>query len=167
MANDERVTLSMNRMLSVALGLSLFAQCAAAQGLGGQNQGPNQWVANCNMGRDCTVSATIDGNSLLGTFVILSYSVASATLTVLVDGVGQRASVRVDQWPFISTSICNGGTCSWEPLRSAELLDEFLRGRLMTIQVSLQGDNMIGPLDMPLAGFAQQYEQARRAQQGR
>lgn len=165
--NDEQVTVSMNRMLSVALGLCLSVQCAAAQGVGGQNQGPNQWVANCNMGRDCTVSATIDGNSLLGTFVILSYSMASATLTVVVDGVGQRASIRVDQWPFISTSLCNGGTCTWEPLRSAELLEEFLRGSLMTIQVSLQGDNMVGPLDMPLAGFAQQYEKARRAQQGR
>jgi hypothetical protein len=119
------------------------------------------------MGRDCTVSATIDGNSLLGTFVILSYSVTSATLSVVVDGMGQRASIQVDQWPFISTSVCNGGTCSWEPIRSAELLDEFLRGNVMTVQVSLQGDNMVGPLQMSLAGFAQQYENARRAQQGR
>ena len=103
--NDKRVTLSMNRILSAALGLGLSVQCAAAQGLGGPNQGPNQWVANCNPGPDCIVSATIDGNSLLGTFVILSYSVASATLTVLVDGAGQRASIRVDEWPFISTSI--------------------------------------------------------------
>lgn len=166
-ATDKRVTLSMNRILSAALGLCLSVQSAAAQGLGGQNQGPNQWIANCNPGPDCIVSATIDGNSLLGTFVILSYSVASATLTVLVDGAGRRASIRVDEWPFISTSICSGGTCTWEPLRSAELLQEFLRGRLMTVQVSLQGDNMIGPLQMPLSGFAHQYEKARRAQQGR
>lgn len=156
----------MKRFLGAALGLWLSVQCAAAQGLGGQNQGPNQWVVNCDPDRGCSVSATIDGNSLLGTFVILSYSVASATLTVVVDGTGQRASIRVDQWPFISTTICTGGQCTWEPIRSAELLQEFLRGRLMTIQVSLQGDNMIGPLDMPLAGFAQQYEKAR-AQQGR
>lgn len=154
----------MNRMSGAVLALFLLAQTGTVQG---QNQGPNQWGANCDAGRGCTVSATIDGNSLLGTFVLLSYSVATATLTVVVDGVGQRASIRVDQWPFISTSMCSGGTCTWEPLRSAELLEEFLRGRLMTVQVSLQGDNMIGPLDMSLSGFAQQYEKARQAQQGR
>lgn len=159
----------MNRMLGLVLGLCLFVEPAAAQGLGGQNQGPNQWVASCNMeqARDCAVSATIDGDSLLGTFVVLRYSVATATLSVMVDGAGQRASIRVDQWPFISTSLCSGATCSWEQIRSAELLQEFLRGNTMTIQVSLQGDNMIGPLQMPLAGFAQQYRKAVQAQQGR
>lgn len=159
----------MKRILNVMLGLCLGAQAAGAQGLGGQNQPPNQWVANCNMerGRDCTVSAMIDGNSLLGTFAIVSYSVASTTLTVVVDGTGQRASIQVDQWPFISTSICTGGECSYEQIRSAELLQEFLRGSNMVIQVSLQGDNMVGPLQMSLAGFAQQYQKAVRAQQGR
>ena len=43
-------------------------------------QPPDQWVMNCNTerGRDCTVSAMIDGgpNNLLGTFLIVSYSVA-------------------------------------------------------------------------------------------
>lgn len=159
----------MKQILNAALGLCLAAQAAGAQSLGGQNQQPNQWVANCNTerGRDCTVSAMIDGNSLLGTFVIVSYSVASATLRVVVDGTGQRASIRVDQWPFISTSICTGGECSYEPIRSAELLEEFLRGSNMVIQVSLQGDDMVGPLQMSLAGFAQQYQKAVRAQQGR
>ena len=159
----------MKRILNAALGLCLAAQAAGAQSLGGQNQQPNQWVANCNMerGRDCTVSAMIDGNSLLGTFVIVSYSVASATLRVVVDGTGQRASIRVDQWPFISTSICTGGECSYEQIRSAELLEEFLRGSNMVIQVSLQGDDMVGPLQMSLQGFAQQYQEAVRAQQGR
>jgi invasion protein IalB len=159
----------MNRMLSVVLGLSLSAQAAGAQGLGGQNQPPNQWVANCNFerGRDCTVSAMIDGNSLLGSFVIVSYSVAYTTLTVLVDGVGQRASIQVDQWPFVSTSICTGGRCTYEQIRSAELLDGMLRGSNMVVQVSLQGDNMAGPLQMSLAGFAQQYQKAVQAQQGR
>lgn len=163
------MTLSMNRLLGVALGLCLSVQPAVAQGVGGQDQGPNQWVASCNQeqGRDCGVSAMIDGDSLLGTFVGLRYSVATSTLSVMVDGTGQRASIRVDQWPFISTSLCSGATCSWEQIRSAELLEEFLRGRTMTIQVSLQGDNMIGPLQMSLAGFAQQYQKARQAQQGR
>lgn len=161
--------LKMKFILSVALGLLLPVQAAEAQGLGGQNQSPNQWGANCTMeqGRDCTVSAMIDGDSLLGTFVIVSYSVAKTTLTVVVDGVGQRAGIQVDQWPFISTSICTGGTCSYEQIRSAELLQEFLRGSNMVVQVSLQGDNMAGPLRMTLAGFAEQYQKAVRAQQGR
>jgi hypothetical protein len=156
-------------MLSVVLTLCLSAQVAAAQGLGGQNQAPNQWVANCNMeqGRNCTVSAMIDGNSLLGTFVIVSYSVANTTFTVVVDGVGQRASIQVDQWPFISTSMCSGGTCTYEQIRSAELLNGMLRGSNMVIQVSLQGDSMVGPLQTSLAGFAQQYQKAMQAQQGR
>lgn len=159
----------MYRLMSAVLGLCLLAPSAMAQGLGGQNQQPNQWAANCNMaqGRDCTVSAMIDGNSLLGTFVIVSYSVTYTTLTVVVDGVGQRASIQVDQWPFISTSICTGGQCSYEQSRSAELLQEFLRGSNMTVQVSLQGDNMAGPLQMSLAGFAAQYQKALQAQRGR
>ncbi|MGD9882343.1 MAG: hypothetical protein AB7F22_25335 [Reyranella sp.] len=109
----------------------------------------------------------IDGNSLLGTFALVRYSVANATLSVMVDGVGQRASIQVDQWPFISTTICTGSTCSWEQIRSAELLQEFLRGNNMTLQVSLQGDNMVGPLRMSLRGFAQQYQKALQVQQGR
>ena len=167
--DDERVKLSMYRMFSVALGFCLAGQPAVAQGLGGQNQGPNQWVANCSTerGRDCTVSAMIDGDSLLGTFALLKYSVASATLSVMVDGTGQRASIRVDQWPFISTSLCTGAVCSWEPIRSAELLEEFRRGHTMTLQVSLQGDNMVGPLQMSLRGFSEQYQKALQAQQGR
>ncbi|WP_428550039.1 hypothetical protein [Reyranella sp.] len=153
----------------MALGLCLSVQSAAAQGLGGQNSAPNQWVADCNMegARNCTVSAMIDGNSLLGTFALVRYSVANATLSVMVDGVGQRASIQVDQWPFISTTICTGSTCSWEQIRSAELLQEFLRGNNMTLQVSLQGDNMVGPLRMSLRGFAQQYQKALQVQQGR
>ncbi len=159
----------MKRLLTAVMGLCLVTQGAGAQGLGGQNQGPNQWVANCNMerGRDCTVSAMIDGNSLLGTFVLVSYSVASTTLTVVVDGTGQRASLRVDQWPFISTSMCTGGQCTFEQTRSAELLEEFLRGHTMVIQVSLQGDNMVGPLQMSLAGFGEQYRKAVQAQRVR
>ena len=53
----------------------------------GQNQPPNQWVMNCNYerGKDCTVSAMIDGgpNNVLGTFLIVSYSVAYTTLAVV------------------------------------------------------------------------------------
>jgi invasion protein IalB len=99
----------MKRIAVVALGLALMASSASAQGYGGQNQPPNQWVMNCNMskGRDCTVSAMIDGgpNNLLGTFLIVSYSVAYTTLTVVADGLGQRASMQVDQWPFVSTMV--------------------------------------------------------------
>ena len=54
-----------------ALGLVLMASSVSAQGRVGQNQPPNQWVMNCNTerGRDCTVSAMIDGgpDNLLGT----------------------------------------------------------------------------------------------------
>jgi invasion protein IalB len=157
------------RPIAAILGLCLLAPCASAQGLGGQNQPPNQWVMNCNMekGRDCTVSAMIDGNSLLGAFAIVSYSVAYTTLTVVVDGIGQRASMQVDSNPFISTSICTGGECSYEQMKSGELLQQLLRGQSMVVQVSLQDDNMAGPLQMSLAGFAAQYQRAARAQQGR
>jgi hypothetical protein len=53
----------------------------------------------------------IDGgpNNLLGTFLIVSYSAAYTTLTVVVDGNGQRASMQVDNNPFVSTDICTGG----------------------------------------------------------
>ena len=112
----------MKSSVVAALGLVLLASSASAQGPVGQNQPPNQWVMNCNTerGRDCTVSAMIDGgpDNLLGTFLIVSYSVAYTTLTVVADGLGQRASMQIDQWPFVSTTICTGGTCSYEQGRS-------------------------------------------------
>ena len=87
---------------------------------------------NCNTerGRDCTVSAMIDGgpDNLLGTFLIVSYSVAYTTLTVVVDGTGQRASMQVDDNPFVSTDICTGGACSYEQGKSSQLLQEMLTG---------------------------------------
>ncbi|WP_421997181.1 invasion associated locus B family protein [Reyranella sp.] len=155
------------KRFAVGLGLSLLAASASAQPVG-QNQPPDQWVMNCNYekGKDCTVSAMIDGgpNNLLGTFLIVSYSVAYTTLTVAVDGIGQRASIQVDSWPFVSTTICTGGACSFEQGRSAELLKEFLRGSQVTVQVSTREDVVVGPLQNTLKGFAEAYQQAVAAQ---
>src|SRR5258707_14073643 len=106
----------MNRSVVAALGLALLASSASAQIVPGQNQPPDQWVMNCNTekGRDCTVSAMIDGgpDNLLGTVLIVSYSAAYTTLTVGVDGLGQRASMQVDGNPFVSPHTCNGGAWS-------------------------------------------------------
>ncbi len=153
------------------LGLVLLASSVSAQGRVGQNQPPNQWVMNCNTerGRDCTVSAMIDGgpDNLLGTFLIVSYSVAYTTLTVVADGQGQRATMQVDKWPFVSTNICTGGECSYEQGKSAELLDALLRGASVTVQLSTSDDGMVGPLKNTLSGFREQYQRAVQAQQRR
>jgi invasion protein IalB len=158
----------MKSSVLAALGLVLLASSASAQGAVGQNQPPNQWVMNCNMerGRDCTVSAMIDGgpNNLLGTFLIVSYSVAYTTLTVVADGMGQRASMQVDQWPFVSTTMCTGGECSYEQGRSDDLLQAMLRGSKLTVQLSTGDDGMVGPLTNTLSGFAAQYQRAVEAQ---
>ena len=157
---------------ALALGLAAgwTAGPAAAQSLG-QNQPPNQWVMNCNYerGKDCTVSAMIDGgpNNLLGTFLIVSYSAAYTTLSVVADGMGQNASLQVDNWPFVSTSICSGGICSYTQEKSAELLQTMLKGSSITVQLSTQDDGMAGPLTNTLQGFAAQYQRAVAAQRGR
>ena len=160
----------MTRSIVATLGFCLLASSASAQPMG-QNQPPNQWVMNCNYekGKDCTVSAMIDGgpNNLLGTFLIISYSVAYTTLTVVADGLGSNASMQVDTWPFVSTSICTGGACSFDQGKSASLLQALLRGSSVTVQISTQTDGMVGPLSNTLQGFAAQYERAVRAQQGR
>ena len=154
-----------------AVGLVTVASSASAQGAVGQNQPPDQWVMNCNTskGRDCTVSAMIDGgpDNLLGTFLIVSYSVAYTTLTVVIDGMGQRASMQVDANPFISTSICTGGECSYEQGKSSQLLQQMLTGARITVQASTQNDSMAGPLKQSLNGFAAQYQRALQAQQRR
>ena len=158
----------MNRSVVAALGLVLLASSASAQGAVGQNQPPDQWVMNFNTerGSDCTVSAIIDGgpDNLLGTFLIVSYSVAYSTLTVVADGLGQRASIQVDQWPFVSTTICTGGECSFEQGRSNDLVQEILRGSQVTVQLSTSDDGMVGPLTNTLSGFAAQYQRAVQAQ---
>ncbi|MFZ5782749.1 MAG: hypothetical protein ACOY4R_21310 [Pseudomonadota bacterium] len=154
-------------VLASILATAAGAATATAQPVG-QNLPPNQWVMNCNMekGKDCTVSAMIDGgpNNLLGTFLVVSYSVAYTTLTVAADGMGQSASMQVDSWPFISTSICTGGACSFVQEKSAELLNGMLRGQQVTIQVSTSDDGMVGPLTGSLQGFAEQYRRAVEAQ---
>jgi invasion protein IalB len=158
----------MKKSIVAVLGLSLLASSASAQGPVGQNQPPDQWVMNCNTerGRDCTVSAMIDGgpNNLLGTFLIVSYSAAYTTLTVVADGIGQRASMQVDQWPFVSTTICSGGECSFEQGRSNDLVQAMLRGSQVTVQLSTTDDGMVGPLTNTLSGFAAQYQRAVEAQ---
>ncbi|MBX9943853.1 MAG: hypothetical protein K2Y40_07215 [Reyranella sp.] len=165
----------MMRGLFVMLGAAVLASSAAAQGRGpamGQNQPPDQWVMNCNTerGLDCTVSNMIDGgpNNLLGTFLIVSYSAAYTTLTVVGDGVGKRASLQVDSNPFISTDICGGGgECSYDQEKSAELLQQMRKGSRIVVQISLQNDNMAGPFRQSLAGFEAQYRRAVEAQQRR
>jgi hypothetical protein len=161
----------MKSSVIAALGLMLLASSASAQGMVGQNQPPDQWVMNCNTerGRDCTVSAMIDGgpDNLLGTFLIVSYSVTYTTLTVVIDGNGQRATMQVDANPFISTNICSAGECSYEQGKSSQLVQEMLTGSRITVQSSTQSDSMVGPLKQSLNGFAAQYQRAVQAQQGR
>src|SRR5215471_11396029 len=123
---------TMIRSLAAILSLVVLVSSAGAQRPVGQNQPPDQWVMNCNTekGKDCTVSAMIDGgpNNLLGTFLIVSYSVAYTTLTIVADGVGSNASMQVDNWPFVTTSICTGGACSYDQAKSAQLLQTILTG---------------------------------------
>jgi invasion protein IalB len=161
----------MFRSVLVAVGMLALASPAVAQGMG-QNQPPDQWVMNCNTqrGLDCTVSNMIDGgpNNLLGTFLIVSYSAAYTTLTIVGDGVGRRASLQVDGNPFISTEICGGsGECSYVQEKSAELLQQMRRGSQIVVQISLQDDTMAGPFKQSLAGFETQYRRAVQAQQRR
>ena len=158
----------MFRSILVAAGIMALASPVAAQGMG-QNQPPDQWVMNCNTerGLDCTVSNMIDGgpNNLLGSFLIVSYSVAYTTLSIVADGVGQRASLQVDGNPFVSTEICaGGGICSYVQEKSAELLQQMRKGSQIVVQVSLQNDNMAGPFQQSLAGFEAQYRRAVEAQ---
>jgi invasion protein IalB len=159
------------KSLFVAVGLLAMASFASAQNMTGQNQPPDQWVMNCNTekGRDCTVSAMIDGgaDNLLDTFLIVSYSAAYTTLTVVVDGLGQRASMQVDGNPFVSTDICTGGACSYEQGKSSQLMQQMLTGRRILVQASTRDDGMAGPLKMHLNGFAAQYQKAVAAQQAR
>lgn len=161
----------MFRSVLVAVGMLAFASPAVAQGMG-QNQPPDQWVMNCNTerGLDCSVSNMIDGgpNNLLGTFLIVSYSAAYTTLTIVGDGVGRRASLQVDGNPFISTEICAGtGECSYVQEKSAELLQQMRKGSQIVVQISLQDDTMAGPFKQSLAGFETQYRRAVQAQQRR
>lgn len=158
----------MFRSVLVAAGLLALASPVAGQGMG-QNQPPDQWVMNCNTerGLDCTVSNMIDGgpNNLLGTFLIVSYSVAYTTLSIVADGVGQRASLQVDGNPFISTELCaGGGVCSYVQEKSAELLQQMRTGSQIVVQASLQSDSMAGPFQQSLAGFEAQYRRAVEAQ---
>lgn len=161
----------MFRSVLVAVGMLALASPAVAQGVG-QNQPPDQWVMNCNTqrGLDCSVSNMIDGgpNNLLGTFLIVSYSAAYTTLTIVGDGVGRRASLQVDGNPFISTDICAGtGECSYVQEKSAELLQQMRKGSQIVVQISLQDDTMAGPFKQSLAGFETQYRRAVQAQQRR
>src|SRR5258705_11820217 len=151
----------MKRSVLAVLGLALLAASASAQGPVGQNQPPDQWVMNCNTerGRDCTVSAMIDGgpDNLLGTFLIVSYSVAYTTLTVVVDGLGQRATMQVDGNPFVSTDICTGGACTYEQGKSSQLGQDMLAGARITGQASTQDASMAGPPKQARNGCASRY----------
>ena len=77
------------------------------------------------------------------------------------DGTGARASLQVDSNPFFSTTNCGGtGICSYEPMKSGELLQLMLSGSQITVQISLQNDGMAGPFRQSLSGFAAQYRKA-------
>ena len=144
----------MKKSIVVALGLGLLASSASAQGAG-QNQPPDQWVMNCNteQGRDCTVSAMIDGGSdnLLGTFLIVSYSVAYTTLSVVVDGYGPAGQHAGRPNPFVSTSICTGGECSYEQGKSSQLVQaDADAARASPCRLRRSDDSMVGPLKQSL-----------------
>lgn len=142
-----------------ALALSPFASA--------QDQPPNKWVMHCTQegGRDCGVQATIDGNSLLGQFLVVRYSAAYRKFSVVGDGMGQQASIQVDFNPFISTSICGQGICQYNDGKSQQLLEEMRRGSQITVQIQLQG-TMAGPFQQTLSGFDNELQKAFAAQRG-
>ena len=139
-----------------------FSQAAIAQ-----DQPPDKWVTSCTMqgGKDCGVQATIDGNSLLGQFLVMRYSAAYNKISVVGDGQGVRASVQVDSNPFISTSICGQGICQFDDYKSGQLLQQMRTGRQITVQLMLQGTEA-GPFTQTLNGFDLQLQRALAAQRG-
>ena len=154
----------MKRFIAGGLG---FLATVAASGAFGQDQPPNKWVMYCTQegGRDCGVQATIDGNSLLGQFLVMRYSAAYKKISVVGDGQGVRASIQVDSNPFISTSICGQGICQFDEGKSAELLQQLRTGSQIQVQLELQG-TMAGPFTQTLRGFDAQLQRALAAQRG-
>lgn len=156
----------MKRSVFVAAGLSAAALAFSLPAVS-QDQPPDKWVTSCTMegGKDCGVQATIDGNSLLGQFLVMRYSAAYNKISVVGDGQGVRASVQVDSNPFISTSICGQGICQFDDYKSGQLLQQMRTGRRITVQLQLQGTEA-GPFDQTLSGFDAQLQRALAAQRG-
>ncbi len=156
----------MKRSVFVAVGLSAAALTFSLPAAS-QDQPPDKWVTSCTMegGKDCGVQATIDGNSLLGQFLVMRYSAAYNKISVVGDGQGVRASIQVDSNPFISTSICGQGICQYDEGKTAELLQQLRTGRQITVQLQLQGTEA-GPFTQTLRGFDAQLQRALAAQRG-
>jgi len=154
-------------MRSVLAGVSLLAMTSTLPA-SAQTQPPNQWVMYCTQegGRDCGVQATIDGNSLLGSFLVVRYSAAYHKISVVGDGQGQQASIQVGFNPFVSTSVCGQGICQYNAGKSAQLLEQMRSGSQITVQLQTQ-DTMAGPFQMTLSGFDLQYQKALEAQRAR
>ncbi|MBN9514975.1 MAG: hypothetical protein J0H97_16330 [Alphaproteobacteria bacterium] len=154
----------MKRFIAGGLG---FLATVAASGAFGQDQPPNKWVMYCSQegGRDCGVQATIDGNSLLGQFLVVRYSAAYRKFSVVGDGQGVQASIQVDSNPFISTSICGQGICQYNDGKSAQLLGEMRSGSQIQVQIQLQ-NTMAGPFQQTLSGFDNELQKALAAQRG-
>lgn len=156
----------MMRSVTTAAGL-VAAALSLSQPVAAQDQPPDTWVTSCTMegGKDCGVQATIDGNSLLGQFLVMRYSAAYNKISVVGDGQGVRASIQVDSNPFISTSICGQGICQYDEGKTAELLQQLRTGRQITVQLQLQGTEA-GPFTQTLKGFDAQLQRALAAQRG-
>lgn len=154
----------MKRSVLVAAGLSAAALTLSLPAAS-QDQPPDKWVMSCTMegGKDCGVQATIDGNSLLGQFLVMRYSAAYNKISVVGDGQGVQASIQVDSNPFISTSICGQGICQYDTGKSAELLQQLRTGSQILIQLRLQGTEA-GPFTQTLKGFDAQLQRALAAQ---
>jgi invasion protein IalB len=156
----------MMRSVLMAAGFAAAA-LSLAQPASAQDQPPDTWVTSCTMegGKDCGVQATIDGNSLLGQFLVMRYSAAYNKISVVGDGQGVRASIQVDSNPFISTSICGQGICQFDDYKSGQLLQQLRTGRQITVQLQLQGTEA-GPFTQTLRGFDAQLQRALAAQRG-
>ena len=156
----------MMRSVFVAAGVAVAALTLSPP-VSAQDQPPDKWVMYCSSegGKDCGAQATIDGNSLLGQFLVMRYSAAYNKISVVGDGQGVRASVQVDSNPFISTSTCGQGICQFDDYKSGQLLQQMRTGRRITVQLQLQGTEA-GPFDQTLNGFDAQLQRALAAQRG-
>ena len=141
--------------LLAALAIVVALPCAA--------QAPNRWTETCQVDRMTDKSSC--GVQIL---VLPPGAPRDALLSVLVDPVqqvvlviglryGSAARLRVDTNAAVGAAGCDRAICALPPKEARPLIRQMLAGRSMLVEfVNVHGEK-IGPHDVSLAGFADEY----------
>jgi invasion protein IalB len=147
-----------------------FAVAALSSGQAGA-QPVNEWMTDCAIDQtaekqECTLWMMISAITRKPDDILsLSYSLSKGSFAVVGPKEAGRAHIQVDANQAFEMTGCVNAICPLPSQPSTSLLEQMRAGSILSVEMVTKRGNIVGPYNVSLTGFANEYQQALRKQQ--